>query len=207
MTINVLEKAKPKVFTLEEYLKKEEKSLTKNEFLNGKIIPMPNASINHNRITGNIHVQLSLIAYQKDNFEVFNPEQKVYITSIDSICYPDASVALKPIEKFDKLSITNPSIIFEVASPSTVRYDRGKKFKIYQHIPTFQEYVLIDQDTPSVEVYIKTELGWIIEIYLDLDDVIKLQTIDAEIKMKDIYHNVEDLVFPQGQIEFEEKED
>ena len=32
---------------------------------------------------------------------------------------------------------------------------------------------------------------------LNLEETVKLQTIDAEIKMSDIYHNVEDLLFAQ----------
>lgn len=206
MTINTLSKTKPEVISLERYLELEEKSLTKNEYLNGKIIPMPNASINHNRIARNILVQLSVLSYQKDNFEVFSSDQKVLISEINTIVYPDTFLVLGKVEKFDKLSITNPCIIFEVASPSTVRYDRGEKFKKYQHILSFKEYVLIDQDTPSVEVFLKTELGWMVEIYLDLDDTVKLQTIDATIKMSDIYRNVDDLLFPQGKIAFEEKD-
>lgn len=207
MTVNVLNKVKRKVYSLEKYLEIEGKSYRKNEYLNGKILPMPSASINHNRIARNVLVQLSLLAYQKDNFEVFSSDQKVYISAINTVTYPDTSLVVGKVEKFDKLAITNPTIIFEVALPSTVRYDRGEKFKKYQSLPTFKEYVLIDQDTPSVEVFLKTELGWLVEIYLDLKDSIKLQTIDAEIKMSDIYRNVEDLLLPQGKIDFEEKRD
>lgn len=206
MTINVLEKAKPKVFTLEEYLKKEEKSLTKNEFLNGQIIPNQETSINHNRIVGNTVTQLSLAIKNTNDSEIFSSNQKIFIPTINSILYPDIFVVFNVKSHLNNLTITNSIIIFEVSSPSMVRYDRSEKFKLYQHIPTFQEYVLIDQDTPSVEVFLKTELGWVVEIYLDLEEVVKLNTIDAEIKMKDIYRNVEDLSSPQGQIEFEEKD-
>jgi len=43
-------------------------------------------------------------------------------------------------------TVTNPCIIVEILSEATRDYDRGEKFTLYQAIPTFQEYLLIEQD-------------------------------------------------------------
>ncbi len=207
MTVNVLNSVTEKIFTIEEYYELIEKSTRKYEFHNGKIITMPNTSINHNEISGNIFGQLYILSLQKETLRVFNPEQKVYLETYNQMVYPDGCVVLGKVEKFDKYTITNPSVIFEVASPSTVRYDRGLKFKKYQSLSSFQQYVLIDQDAPLVEVLTKTEANWKIEIYTGLDEVVELSSIDCSIKMSDIYRNVEDLESPQAQIDFEEKVD
>ncbi len=44
-----------------------------------------------------------------------------------------------------KSNVINPLIIVEVLSNSTQAYDRGDKFKFYRSLPTFQEYILIEQ--------------------------------------------------------------
>lgn len=204
MAVNVLTKVKEKVFTIEEYYDLEKKSNRKNEFHNGKIKSMPNTTINHNRISGNIFGQLYILSLQKNMFTVFNPEQKVYIEAYNQMVYPDGCVVLGEIEKFDKYAIKNPVVIFEVASPSTKDYDRNGKFQKYKSLPSFQEYVLINQDTPSVEVFFKTELGWVYVFWLGLEETVVLKSLECEIKMSEIYRNVENLEAPQGQIELEE---
>lgn len=200
MTVNTIDAQKEKIFTIDEYYELEENSVHKNEFRNGKMITMPNASINHNEISGNIFGRLYILSLQKNNFRVYNPDQKIHISE-KTVVYPDVSVVLGAIEKHNKFAIINPILLFEVASQSTARYDRGGKFKKYQSISSFKEYVLVDQETPSVEVFLKTELGWVVEIYLGLEEIVQLKSIDCEIKMSDIYRNIEDLEYPQGKMD------
>ena len=49
--------------------------------------------------------------------------------------------------------VTNPTVIIEVLSDSTERYDREEKFGYYRHLASLQEYVLVAQDEVAVEVY------------------------------------------------------
>lgn len=201
----IAEVAKEQRYTLEAFFELEEKSPYKNEFLNGKIIQMPGSSINHNRISRNVLVQLSISAMENENLEVFSGDQIVFLPEYQSTTYPDVCVVVGTLEKLNKRAISNPTLIVEVASDSTVKYDRGEKFIKYQTLPSFQEYVLIDQDTPSVEVFYKSELGWLVEIYLGMDEIIELKSIDTKIKMTDIYKNVENLQHPQGKMDLEER--
>jgi hypothetical protein len=46
-------------------------------------------------------------------------------------------------------TITNPTVLVEVLSPSTRDYDRGEKFALYRSIATFRDYLLIAQSTVS----------------------------------------------------------
>lgn len=201
----IIKDTKTKKISLDEYFELEGKSLHKNELLNGKIIPMPNASINHNQIAGNIFGFLFICALQNAGIKVFNADQKVYVIETESITYPDVCVVVGEVEKQNPYAITNPAIIFEVTSDSTIRYDRGEKFKKYQTIPSLQEYVLIDQDTASVEVLLRTEAGWIFENYLGLEETVTFKSIDCTLKMSDIYKNVENLVSPQSKMDLDEK--
>lgn len=55
----------------------------------------------------------------------------------------------------------NPTAIVEVLSASTEAYDRGAKFEQYQSISSLATYLLIDEDGPRVEQFIrKTNTEW-----------------------------------------------
>ncbi|MGB3513452.1 MAG: Uma2 family endonuclease, partial [Microcoleaceae cyanobacterium] len=51
----------------------------------------------------------------------------------------------------------HPKVIVEVLSPSTEKYDRGDKLKYYRQFPSLQEYVLVDSESISVEIYQRGE--------------------------------------------------
>jgi Uma2 family endonuclease len=56
-------------------------------------------------------------------------------------------------ERESKETILNPTVLIEVLSSGTERYDRGEKFEHYKRIPSFEEYVLVSQNEPLVEVW------------------------------------------------------
>lgn len=200
---------KEKLLTVEEYHKQEETATHKSEFINGKLSPMPGGSSNHADIIGNIYMSLRLtLKSLGKNFRVFNGELKIYIEAFKQNVYPDTFVVTeKPQYVDNKFSVSNPTLIVEVLSDSTGRYDRGQKFLKYKSLPSFTEYVLIEQDMPMVDVITKKEDNWIIKTYVGLEDTVVLESIGCEIPMADIYENVEDLENPQGVLEFEEKAD
>ena len=43
-------------------------------------------------------------------------------------------------------TLTNPTLLVEILSPSTEDYDRGKKAKLYRAIPSLQELLIIAQE-------------------------------------------------------------
>jgi Uma2 family endonuclease len=50
-------------------------------------------------------------------------------------------------------TVTNPTLIVGVLSPTTEPYDRGSKWQQYQLIPSLHEYVLVSQGEPRIEIY------------------------------------------------------
>ena len=195
-----------KRYTLEEYFEMEEKALFKNEFYKGKLIPMPGGTIAHSDISGNIFMIFKMaIKSSKLNFRVYNSDQKVYIDTFEKAVYPDVTlVSAKPeLYKKGKHAIINPTLIVEVLSKSTASYDRGLKFVQYQSIPTFVEYILIEQDVPMVEVRTKKGEDWVTKTYVGLEDTVKLNSLNCEISMADIYENVEGLGDPTKEMEDE----
>ena len=195
---------KEKLYSSKEYHQLEELAATKHEFRNGKIVQMPGGSSNHADIIGNIYVCLrAAIKSLRQSYRVFNSELKIHIPSYNQNVYPDAFVITgNPIYIDNKFSVSNPTLVVEVLSDSTARYDRGRKFLQYKSIPTFREYVLIEQDVPMVDVIIKRGEEWVIKTYIGLEDVVVLESLGCEIKMTDIYENVADLEPPQGVMDF-----
>jgi Uma2 family endonuclease len=202
--VTVITPIAKKRYALEEYFEMEEKALFKNEFFKGKITKMPGGTITHSEISGNMFMIFKMaIKSSKLNFRVYNSDQKVYIDAFDKAVYPDLTIVSdKPeLYKKGKHAIVNPILLVEVLSKSTASYDRNLKFTQYQSIPTFVEYVLVEQDFPIVEVRTKKGDDWMTKIYIGLDKTLKLHSLDCEISMADIYENVEDLGDPMEEVE------
>ncbi len=193
--LKMLPKRPARTYTLEQYLQKEAKSVEKHEFINGKIIRMPNAKGPHNIIAANMMAQM-IIAFDTldKNYIVFASDQQVYFPSLDEGVYADAlAVCDKPVY-WDKqqLLLINPIVIVEVLSKSTSKYDRTSKFDKYKTLESFREYVMIRQDQCYAEVWYRERPGlWHETIVTDLNGVLPLQSIEVALPMKRIYRNVD----------------
>lgn len=188
-------------FTLEAYFELEEKATYKSEFQNGKIVAMPGGTTTHASIIYSLSFYIRMAAKRLPVLSATcNSEMSVYIAAINEAVYPDASIVLGELALHKKnKAITNPAIIFEVLSDTTGNYDRGDKFRKYQRLSSFREYVLIEQDQPIVDVFHKKENGnWEMTSFVGLEAKMQLKTLDIQIPLKDIYEDVIDaLHFPQ----------
>lgn len=82
-------------------------------------------------------------------------------------------------------------MIIEVLSSSTKDYDRGEKFLQYRRLPSFQEYVLIAQDTIHVERYIRNaDNTWLLSETNEADAVIELRSVGCTLLVADLYEKV-----------------
>jgi Uma2 family endonuclease len=193
-TRKIAKEAVIKTFSLQAYLSKEEKSLHKNEFYNGQIIPMPGAKARHNEIATNITSAIKVaVRPLPKTFRVFNSDQKIYIESENVSVYPDAVVVCEAPEFWNHREdlIVNPLLVVEILSKSTFKYDRGDKFMLYQAIPSFKEYVIIEQNKPHVESWFKTsDANWNQLWTDDLTQGIHLRTLDIFIPLMDIYEHI-----------------
>lgn len=179
-------------YTPEEYLELEEKSLYKSEYRDGEIIPMTGGTTNHNQIALNFAASL-LYAIRRKQYRVFIGDVRLWIPQFREYTYPDIMViAEKPIYTGkNNTTVTNPLLIVEVLSKSTKNYEQGDEFTFYRSIPQFKEYVLVEQNQYQVMHYSKTNEGeWIFREYKSEDDIVKLQHLDFEISLIDIYQDV-----------------
>lgn len=185
------------LFSLEEYLLREEKNAYKSEFFNGQIFRMPIGKSTHNLIANNISTAMRYsIKGGKLNFIAFNSDQKIYIPNKEIVVYPDALVIAEKPEYYKnrKDLITNPLLVVEVLSKSMRGYDQGEKFMHYRTLPSFKEYVLIEQDEFKVEIWHRAEENtWKITTVTDEEGSIYLNSIGVSISLSDIYENIDKL--------------
>jgi len=185
--------AQPRL-TLAEYFEAEETALEKHEFHDGEILAMAGGGGDHSLIILNVMGELRnrlkgkpCLAYES-NLRIRVPRHP-YCT------YPDGSVICGSRETDPKdksgQTFTNPRLIVEVLSPSTEAYDRGEKFSRYRDIDSFQEYVLVTQTTPRVEVFFRQPEGtWLFAPYSGIEAVAKLRSLDITLPLAEIYAGV-----------------
>ena len=182
-----------KTYTAEEYLELEINSEERHEFINGEIILMAGGTPDHNEITTNLVFALKL-ALKGKPYRTFSSDQRLWVPQLNNYTYPDVILVAKPVELQSgrRDTITNPLLIAEVLSKSTKAYDRDEKFAAYRSIPSFQEYLLIDQYRLQVQQYSKTEANkWIFSEYSCAGDRVSLTSIPVEFAVADLYENIE----------------
>ncbi len=183
----------PKHHTLAEYFALEEQLESRNEYYQGEVFDMVGASINHNRIVFNLSRLLGNVLLQHEMYEAFVNDMKVYMLETDSITYPDIVVIQTPpiFHEEREDTISNPLLIIEVLSKSTQDYDKGKKFDAYRTLPSFQEYLLVDQYAPRLTHFIKQqEKHWLMQEIDAENGQFSLQTLNVTLQLNDIYQRV-----------------
>lgn len=139
----------------------ERDSGMKHEFDDGEIYAMAGGSRRHNALASRISAALEIA--REPGCVAFQSDQRIRTLATGRTTYPDASMVCGPIEGDPQdpggATITNPTLIVEVLSPSTEQDDRGSKWQHYQLIPSLQEYVLVSQSEPRVERYRRLDSG------------------------------------------------
>jgi Uma2 family endonuclease len=185
-----------KYTTPEEYLEMEKNSIEKHEYIRGEVIAMAGASKDHVRINRNLVTEIGSFLKGKP-CEVFGTDLRVITPFSESYLYPDAMIVCREPEMkegcFDTL--TNPSVIIEILSPSTSGYDKNYKLIYYMQIPSLKEYIIVDSSSYSVTTFRRMENGtWDIYTTTDINASHTINTIQLPLAMKDIYY----MVLPEG---------
>jgi Uma2 family endonuclease len=178
-------------FTEEEYLRFEESSLEKHEYYKGEIFAMAGASENHNIIFVNLLSKLSALLKGKpcrpfgSDFRIHIPENTLYT-------YPDISIICGKFPTPSGDPVKRPTVIIEILSGSTNRYDRSEKFRLYRDIPTLKEYILIDSESIMIEAFrLNEKENWELEVYNSIQKELQVPSLELEIPLPEIYEATE----------------
>jgi Uma2 family endonuclease len=178
-------------YTPEEYLALERNAEFKSEYLNGRIIAMTGASLEHADVV--LNLGSALRARLRDHgCRVFVNDVRAQIASVSGYVYPDLmAVCGEPVVLDTRPpTLTNPHLVMEVLSDTTERYDRGEKFEAYRAIESLSEYVLVDSRRVSVEKYARRGDFWVLSAETDLDAMLELASVGCTLPVREIYADV-----------------
>lgn len=173
----------------EEYLAIERAAETRSEYWDGQMFAMAGASEDHVVIADNLLVLLQS-QLRQTGCRAFSSDLRVKVSASGLYTYPDLSVVCgeRQFERGGVDTLLNPTAIFEVLSPSTEAYDRGKKFEQYSRLETLREYVLVAQDEAKVERFTRQDDGtWNYASATGLDATLKLPGLNCELHLADVY--------------------
>ncbi|MCC6525818.1 MAG: Uma2 family endonuclease [Polyangiaceae bacterium] len=143
-----------RVLTHAQYLALEASSDAKHEYLRGEAWAMAGGTPRHAKLAANVTAALTT-ALRGKPCGVFSADLRIRVEETDRTTYPDVTVVCgkREIARDDELAVVNPVVIVEVLSDATEASDRGEKFAHLQRLPSLQEYVLVSQAEPRIEVF------------------------------------------------------
>jgi Uma2 family endonuclease len=118
---------------------------------------------------------------------------RVHVQATGLYTYPDGTVVCgePSFDRADVDTLLNPTLIVEVLSPSTERYDRGQKFEHYRTLDSFAEYLLVSQDKLLVEQFVRQAGGtWLFTATAGQDGVVQLPSIGCTLVLSEVYDKV-----------------
>jgi Uma2 family endonuclease len=184
-----------KKLTRAEYLAIEREAESRSQFYDGEMFAMAGGSARHSLIKTNITAELRNRLKGRP-CRAYDSDLRILISDTGLYTYPDASVICGPLE-YDssddrRNTVTNPTLLVEVVSESTEAYDRGKKFGHYRRIASFREYLIVWQDEPKIERYLRNADGtWTLTEIAGLDASLSLSSIEIDLPLREVYDAVD----------------
>ena len=178
--------AAEKLMSLEEFLAWERQQPEAHEFNGLAIIAMSGGSLDHSTIASNLHRSLST-ALRGTGCTAFRGDAKVIANG--TVRYPDLSVTCSRVSGRDDI-VADPVLLVEVVSPSTEHVDRGRKKLDYFATPSVRQYAIIEQDERLVDLYTRSEAGWVNEVIAD-EGSLNLASIGVVLPLDAIYEDTE----------------
>lgn len=185
----IAEPQHPQKMTAEEYLAWEAKQEFRHEYVDGEIIAMTGGSLPHNDIALNFYTALRPHVRQR-GCRVNVSDAKVQARKNSRYFYPDVVISCNPDDLKARDFVRNPKVIVEVLSPGTANYDRGDKFKYYRQIPSLQEYILVNSEEITVEVFQRGEGKMWLYYEYEAGEAIALPSIEFECPIEVLYEGV-----------------
>ena len=175
-----------KSMSIDEFLIWERAQPERYEFDGLVVRMMTGGTLDHSTIASNLWTVLRE-KLRETGCRPFRGDTKVIANR--GIRYPDVTVTCSPITGGDDV-VPEPVLVIEIISPSTAREDRGRKKLDYFATPSIRQYAIVEQDERLVDLYTRTEAGWIDEVVVD-DGTLNLSAIGVTIPLDAIYEDTE----------------
>ena len=154
-------------------------------------VAMAGASPAHNQVTGNLAAALHGPMTAR-GCRIGIGDQRVR-TEAGRYGYPDlVFVCGEPAYTDDVPPVlSNPTLLIEIASPSTAQRDRGRKLTAYTRLDSLLEYWMVASDAAEVTRVVRQPDGWGLEFALGLDAVVASTALGFTVALADVYRLVE----------------
>ena len=176
-----------------EYLELERAAEFRHEYYNGRMYAMSGGSLPHALIIANFSRELGN-ELKKTPCRVMNSDLRVAVSPNGLYTYPDIVVVCESPKYFEGQpdTLLNPVVLVEVLSPSTETQDRGFKAIQYRTIPALQEYLLVSQSEPRVEIFRRRAAHeWTFIDVAEADAFVELASVNCRVAMPEIYDKVD----------------
>ena len=180
------------LLTPAQYLEAERRAEFRHEYYNGHIYAMSGGLYQHGQIIGNLTTELNN-ALKTRPCSVVPNDLRLRVSPDGLYTYPDVVVVCGDPRFADdrRDTILNPALIVEVLSPSTEAYDRGFKSAQYRTLESLEEYALVSQTEPRVEVF-RRQAGphWLLSEAIGIEAVCHFESLDCAVPLSEIYAKV-----------------
>ncbi len=173
---------------IDDYLDGETRAEIKHEYLDGEVVAMGGASARHGLVAGALYAAL-LPHVRRKGCQLFIADMKLRVDHSNQtyFYYPDLLLSCDPHDR-EAYYRRAPCLLVEVLSPGTERIDRREKLFAYQTIPSLREYLLVDPDKRSVDIY---RFGASVRHEIHSEGSFRLACLDVEVAIDDVYLDAE----------------
>ena len=179
-------------YSPQEYLALERKATDKSEYFNGEIFAMSGAGEEHNLIVMSIAASLHN-QFRGRPCKVYANDMRIKVSPTGLYTYPDVVAVCEDAQLEDAHldTLLNPTVLIEVLSRSTEAYDRGEKAEHYRRLPSLAEYLLVSQDKPHLEHYLRQpDNRWLLSEISDMHALVSLPAIAGTLALAAVYDRV-----------------
>lgn len=187
-------------YSPEDYLALERQADERHQYVDGQIYAMAGESLQHSTICFNL-ARILGNQLRGGNCRGLSPNMKIRTGPVQKnsrkgmFSYADATVVCGEPRFHDEHRdvLLNPTVIIEVLSPSTERFDRVEKFTRYRtHLDSLVDYVLIASTQPFIEHFRRhTGEQWLFTPLADLDSSLFIESIGCRLPLAEVYERVE----------------
>ena len=182
-------------FDRQDFFAWEPEQPVKHEYVAGEVFAQAGARQNHVVVAGNCFAALRQ-RLRGTPCRAYISDMQLEVAQADAVFYPDVMVSCHPEDLAAERVLHHPRVIVEVLSDSTVAYDRGGKFAAYRMLESLQEYVLIDPEQRSLEIFRRLPSNdWLLATG-DSARALVLAALDMEIGFDEVF---EDVAVPETQ--------
>ena len=161
----------------------------KHEYVAGEVFAQAGARQNHVVVAGNCFAALRQ-RLRGAPCRAYISDMQLEVAQADAVFYPDVMVSCHPEDLAAERVLHHPRVIIEVLSDSTAAYDRGGKFAAYRLLDSLQEYVLIDPEQHSLEIFRRLPSNdWLLATG-DSARALVLTSLDMEIGFDEVFEDV-----------------